>query len=110
MALPERGSLVWLEFSPRAGSEQSSHRPAIVLTTRPYQRKSHLAVVCPITSRRKGWPLKVPLPEGLTICDVVLIDQVKSVDRDARRMRIVGRAPHEVLEEIDARLAPPLVL
>ncbi|HKO10251.1 MAG TPA: type II toxin-antitoxin system PemK/MazF family toxin, partial [Alphaproteobacteria bacterium] len=36
MALPERGSLVWLQFSPQAGSEQAGRRPGIVLTTAAY--------------------------------------------------------------------------
>ena len=32
MALPDRGSLVWLHFSPQAGSEQAVRHPGIVLT------------------------------------------------------------------------------
>jgi mRNA interferase MazF len=109
-ALPERGSLVWLEFSPQAGSEQRGRRPAIVLTTLSYHRKSRLAVVCPITSHRKGWPMEVPLPDDLPVSGVVLVDHVKSIDREARKMDIVGQAPEEVLSEIDARLAPLLSL
>lgn len=110
MALPDRGSLVWLEFSPQAGAEQRGRRPAIVLTTLSYHRRSRLAVVCPITSKTKGWPMEVMLPQGLPIEGVVLVDHVKSIDREARKMEIVGQAPHEVLSEIDARLAPLLSL
>src|ERR1051326_2268851 len=107
-ALPERGSLVWLEFSPQAGSEQRGRRPAIVLTTIGYHRKSRLAVVCPITSQRKGWPMEVPLPDNLPVSGVVLVDHVKSIDREARKMEIVGQVPDDLLTEIDARLAPLL--
>src|SRR5215475_15093662 len=110
MEIPERGSLVWLEFSPQAGSEQRGRRPAIVLTTVAYHRKSRLAVVCPITSQRKGWPMEVLLPDNLPVNGVVLVDHVKSIDRDARKMEIVGQAPEAVLNEIDARLAPLLSL
>jgi mRNA interferase MazF len=108
--LPERGSLVWLQFSPQAGSEQAGRRPGIVLTTAAYHGRSRLAVVCPITSRVKGWPMEVRLPAGLPVSGVVLVDHVRSVDREARRMEIVGQAPVTVLEEIDARLAPLLSL
>lgn len=108
--LPERGDLVWLDFSPQAGSEQRGRRPAIVLTPRAYHQRSRLAVVCPITSQRKGWPMEVVLPEGLAISGVVLVDHVKSIDRVARNMEIAGRAPHDVLTEVDARLAPLLGL
>jgi mRNA interferase MazF len=110
MTLPDRGSLVWLHFSPQAGSEQAGRRPGIVLTTATYHQRSRLAVVCPITSREKGWPMEVKLPPGLPVAGVVLVDHVRSIDRDARRMEIVGTAPREVLEEIDARLAPLLSL
>ena len=110
MALPDRGSLVWLEFSPQAGSEQAGRRPAIVLTTIDYHRRSRLAVVCPITSRVRGWPMEVRLPKGLAIEGVVLVDQIRSIDREARSMKIFGEAPLDVLDEIDARLAPLLNL
>ncbi len=54
--------------------------------------------------------MEVKLPAGLPISGVVLTDHVRSVDRDARKMEIVGMAPPEVLDEIDARLAPLLSL
>jgi mRNA interferase MazF len=110
MALPDRGSLIWLHFSPQAGSEQAGRRPGIVLTTMAYHRRSRLALVCPITSREKGWPMEVKLPPGLAIGGVVLVDHIRSVDREARKMEVVGIAPPEVLDEIDARLAPLLSL
>jgi mRNA interferase MazF len=102
--------LVWLHFSPQAGREQAGRRPGIVLTTAAYHRRSRLAIVCPITSREKGWPMEVKLPSGLPISGVVLVDHVRSIDREARQMEIIGQAPPEVLDEIDARLAPLLSL
>jgi mRNA interferase MazF len=110
MAIPDRGDLVWLEFSPQAGSEQAGLRPAVVLSFAAYHRKSKLGIVCPITSREKGWPLEVRLPSGLPIQGVVLVDQIKSIDRAARKLRIVGQVPQATLDEIDARLAPLLGL
>lgn len=108
MVLPDRGSLVWMLFSPHAGREQAGRRPGIVLTTRGYHLLSDLAVVCPITSRERGWSTEVRLPAGLPISGFVLIDQLRSVDREARKMEVVGQAPEEVLDEINARLAPLL--
>jgi mRNA interferase MazF len=108
--LPDRGSLVWLEFSPQAGSEQAGRRPGIVLTPEAYHQRSRLAIVCPITTRIRGWPMEVVLPSGLPIAGVVLVDHIKSVDREARHMEVIGKAPSDVLDEIDARLAPLLSL
>ena len=55
--VPERGDLVWLSFDPQAGHEQAGRRPALVLTRSAYNRRSGLAIVCPITRTAKGYPL-----------------------------------------------------
>ncbi len=106
MAIPERGDLVRLLFSPHAGSEQASRRPGIVLSPRLYNERSSLAIVCPITSRERGRLTEVRLPDGLPISGVVLVDHIRSVDREARKLEIIGQAPDTILEEINARLAP----
>ncbi len=110
MAAPERGDLVWLDFSPHAGREQAERRPAIVLSPRAYHQKTPYVVVCPITSRIKGYPFEVVLPAGLAVGGAVLADQLKSVDRHARRIERIGTAPAEVLAEIDNRLRALLSL
>ncbi len=104
MAAPERGDLVWLDFNPQAGREQAGRRPALVLSPRAYHQKTAYAVVCPITSRAKGYPFEVVLPEGLAVVGAVLADQVKSVDRHVRRIEVAGRAPETVVEEVAAKL------
>ncbi len=104
MAAPERGDLVWLDFNPQAGREQARRRPALVLSPRAYHQKTAYAVVCPITSRAKGYPFEVVLPEGLAVVGAVLADQVKSVDRHVRRIEVAGRAPETVVEEVAAKL------
>ena len=102
---PDRGDLVWVDFAPQAGHEQAGHRPALVISPLPYHHRSKLAVVCPITSNVDPWPWKVLLPEGLAISGAVLADQVRSIPREGRRLRIAGHAPDEVLAEVQAKLA-----
>ena len=60
--IPDRGDVVWLEFNPQAGHEQSGHRPALVVSPRSYNQKVGLALFCPITSQVKGYPFEVMLP------------------------------------------------
>ena len=103
--LPDVGDLVWVGFNPQAGNEQAGDRPAIVLSPCVYHEKTPYAVVCPITSNTAPYPFKVMLPEGLAIAGAVLADQVKSIDRSARRLKIAGRAPEDVIAEVRARLA-----
>jgi mRNA interferase MazF len=70
-----------------------------------YNAASGRALVAPITSRVRGWPFEVPLPLGLDISGVVIVDQVRIIDWRARHARIAGRAPPAVLEEACAKLA-----
>ena len=108
MTAPERGDLVWLDFDPQAGREQSGRRPALVMSPRSYHQVSSLMIVCPITSTHRGYPFEVALPEGLRIQGFVLVDQVKSLDRHVRRVEPAGRVPDRIVEEVIARLLPLL--
>jgi mRNA interferase MazF len=106
--VPEAGDLVWLSFSPQAGREQAGRRPALVLSQRAYNAKIGLCLVCPVTSRAKGYPFEVALPDGLPVGGVVLSDHVKSADWEARNAQYAGAAPAEVLGEVRAKLEPLL--
>lgn len=106
--VPNRGDIVWLDFSPQTGREQAGTRPGLVLSPRRYNGRTGLALVCPITSRVKGYWFEVGLPESLQVGGVILADQLRNVDWRARRARRVARAPAvvviDVLERIDTLL------
>jgi len=106
--VPNSGDLIWLTFDPQAGREQSGRRPALVLSPAVYNAKSGLALVCPVTSRVKGYPFEVALPPALPVSGVILADHLKSVDWKERRALFAGRLPAEILAEVLARLAPLL--
>lgn len=103
--VPDVGDVIWLDFDPQAGREQAGRRPALVLSSMAYNRTTGLALVCPITTRAKGYPFEVPLPEGTGAKGVVLADHVKSADWRKRRAHAIARVPDEILEEVRARLA-----
>ncbi len=107
--IPDRGDLVWLEFTPQTGSEQAGRRPALVISPRAYNAKVGLALYCPVTSRVKGYPFEVGLPEGGDVVGVVLADQLKSLDWRARKAKLIERASSEVLAMVIARILPLLV-
>lgn len=98
--VPSRGDIVWLSFTPHAGREQAGHRPALVLSPRAYNGKTSLALMCPITSRVKGYPFEVVLPSASTVSGVVLADQIKSLDWTARRARYECRTTAWVVGEV----------
>lgn len=51
----------------KAGYEQVSRYPAVVLSPRSYNRKTGLAILCPVTSQIKGYLFEVLIPEGLPV-------------------------------------------
>jgi len=101
---PDRGDVVWLAFNPQAGSEQAGRRPALVISPRSYNRKVGLALVCPITSRVKGYPFAVELPRGLDATGAILCDQIKSLNWRARRATRLGSIPDPVMQDVTARI------
>ncbi len=102
--VPSRGDIVWLEFSPQAGHEQAGRRPALCISPIEYNAKTGLAVFCPITSHRKGYPFEVPLPANIDVTGVVLSDHIKSLDWEARHAKYVCRLPREQLKEVLGKL------
>jgi mRNA interferase MazF len=101
--VPERGDLVWLNFTPQAGHEQAGQRPALVLSPAAYNGKTGLMLCCPITSQVKGYPFEVAVEGEAGITGVILADQIKSLDWRARQTRRKGRATSEVVKRALAR-------
>jgi mRNA interferase MazF len=101
---PRRGDIIWLDFDPHRGREQAGHRPALVLSADDYNQRIGLMVVCPITSRAKGYPFEVQLPPNLEVSGVALCDHVRSIDWKNRRARFVCRAGEEVVTDVLAKL------
>jgi len=89
-----------MDLSPRAGHEQSGHRPALIVSPVRYNRTLELALICPITSKAKGYPFEVSIPAGNRVSGVVLSDQMTSVDWIARPVRLMDQLPVEFVEKV----------
>ena len=108
--VPERGDAIWLDCNPQAGREQAGRRPALVLSPAAYNRKSGLALVCPITSHSKGYPFESAVPHGIPIEGVVLSDQIRCLDWQKRHAKRIARIPETLLQDVTAKLAALLCL
>jgi mRNA interferase MazF len=102
---PDAGELVWIDLNPTLGHEQSGHRPAIVLTPRQYNERSGRCIVCPITSRARGYPFEVAIPEGVAISGIILVNRARSVSWRNDTSKMGGVAPVKLLDEVRERLA-----
>jgi mRNA interferase MazF len=93
--VPDRGDVVWLDFTPQAGREQAGRRPALVLSPALYNSKVSLMLCCPLTNQAKGYPFEVPVvpaagSAGAKVTGVVLADQVRNLDWRQRNAQKIG--------------------
>ena len=101
--VPDTGEVVWLQFDPQAGHEQSGHRPALVISPASYNGKTGLIVCCPMSTKIKGHPFEV-LAEVDGVACAVLSDQVKSLDWRVRRAKKKGVVNADILVHVRAKL------
>ena len=98
--IPEQGDIVWVSLPSAMGHEQRGRRPAIVLSQKIYNEYSRLALMCPITSKEKGYPFEVRV-NVKKVNGVALADQVQSLDYKARRARFIAVSGQDILSEIN---------
>ena len=96
--VPEAGDIVMMDFDPQVGREQPKRRPALVLTDQRYNRASGLAIVCPLTSKRKPYPFALPITMG-KVEGAVLVDQIKSMDWAGRKAEFHSRTQPGLLKK-----------
>jgi mRNA interferase MazF len=94
---PDRGDLIIVDFDPGVGHEQLKRRPALVLSPANFNSVFGVAFVAPVTSRARSNAFELALPAGLPVSGSVLVAQLKSLDWQKRRAKVVGQAPAALL-------------
>ena len=97
--VPRKGDFVALSFDPQTGHEQRGCRPALVVSNDLFNKHTGLCIACPVTNARRDYPFHVSLPDGCEVTGVVMVEQVKSIDFRARKVKRIGSAPEAVLQE-----------
>jgi mRNA interferase MazF len=103
--VPQCGDVVWITLNPQAGHEQVGRRPTAVLSPGSYNRKTGLAILCPLTNQIKGYPFEVLIPPGLSAAGAILSDQVKNLDWRARNAELICSLPDETISEVLQKLS-----
>jgi mRNA interferase MazF len=88
--VPDAGDLIWTDFDPTKGREQSGRRPALVVSAAAFSENTGFAVVCPVTSRIRPFPTSVVLPPGLPVAGEILLSNLRSIDIHARPVQYTG--------------------
>ena len=98
--VPSKGDVVAVSLDPQAGHEQKGRRPALVISNDLFNRHTGLAILCPITNTRRDIPFHVALPTDSSVTGFVMVEQVKSIDCRARRVKFIEKIPTPTLNEV----------
>ena len=101
--VPERGDIIWIDFSPQLGHEQRGRRPALVISHRKYNEKVGLGIFCPITSKSKDYPFEVKI-ELAKVKGAILFDQVKNLNWAARKTEFIEKLESRKLQDVIERI------
>ena len=105
---PRRGEVYLVSLDPTVGAEIRKTRPAVVVQNDLANRRSPITIVAAVTSQVEEplYPTEVLVRApggGLTTDSVVLLNQVRSVDR-GRLVRRLGVLKTETMQAIDRAL------
>ena len=102
---PNQGDIIILDFNPQAGHEQAGRRPGLVISNAQYHKYTNgLALVCPITNTLTPFPLHILLDARTKTTGVIMCEQVKALDLNARRAVFAENLPKDLLHEVMERI------
>lgn len=107
---PRQGEIIKIDLDPTIGHEQKGYRPALVVSSSLFNRRTGFCWVVPITTPQKGLPNEARLPEGLPIHGTLLLSQLRSIDWRARTFTLACPTPESFIDDINARLSSVLAL
>ncbi len=97
--IPQKGDFVVVTFNPQSGHEQRGRRPALVISNDLFNKHTGLCIACPITNTKRDYPFHILIPEDQDVTGYVMVEQVKSLDFRARKVKRIGKAPDSILQE-----------
>jgi len=107
MAVFDRGDVVSVPLDPVMRHEQKGTRPALVLTTKEFNRLGDV-LVAPITqggefSRYAGFAVSL-MGTGCRTQGVALLNKIRMLDLKVRKARKIERVPQAVIDDALGRL------
>jgi mRNA interferase ChpB len=107
MAVFDRGDIVSVPLDPAMGHEQRGTRPALVLTSKEFNKLGDV-LVAPITqggdyARFAGFAVTLT-GTGCKTQGVALVNKIRMLDLAARKARRIERVPQEVIDDAIGRL------
>ena len=104
----KRGDIYHVDLNPSQGREQAGARFVLIVSPAEFNALG-TPLVCPITqggnfARHAGFAVSLT-GAGTRTAGVILCNQARVLDLQARQARFIERAPAFILDEVLARLA-----
>ena len=104
-----RGEIWLVSLDPTAGHEQRGTRPVVIVSPAPFNELTGTPVVLPITTggnfaHRRGFAVSLH-DAGTRTTGVIRCDQPRVLDLAAPNGRRLETVPHQIMDEVLARLA-----
>jgi len=105
VTFPKRGEIYLVNFDPTVGSEIQKTRPALILQNDISNQHSPITIVAALTSQFdvELYPTEVlinPPEGGLSYASVVLLNQIRSIDRK-RLVKRLGIISEELMNSVN---------
>jgi len=97
--VPVQGDIIKINLNPKQGHEQAGYRPYICLSNKIISDTANIAVFAPISNTKRNYPLYIKL-QGTKTTGSVLLDQLVTIDYNARSFEFIESVPSSVKDEL----------
>ena len=105
--IPDRGDIIWLDFEPTKGKEIGKYRPALILSSKQYAKKTGMVICSPISTSIRGGLTEVAI-DNLDKPSVVASAIVNTLSFKDRKAKLITKTNKSVINEVLSKLLPLL--
>lgn len=98
--VPIQGEIIKADVGRGKGHEPMGYRPYICLSNDLLAKHSNMAVFAAISTNERNYPLYIPLEPGLSTEGVVMLDQLVTIDYNARGAEYVETVSEHFLDRL----------
>lgn len=103
--VPDRNDIIWLDFEPTKGKEIGKYRPALVLSSKQYNKQTGLLICCPISTSVRGTATEVTVG-NLDKSSVVASSLIQTLSWKDRKADFIAKAESGVMDQVLVRIIP----
>jgi len=97
--IPKKGDIIEMDFNPIKGHEQKGKRPALIISSESYYKKTKLLIVCPISNTKNDFPMHIKLDGRTKTTGSILSQHIRTIDPAARKIAFIEVMPSELTEQ-----------